>query len=72
MGSDGALGNFADDCETAHAELVRIAKQPETIARLESDGSQPIGSTPEEYAAHIKSELERWTKVIKGAGIKME
>lgn len=35
------------------------------------EGAMPTGNTPEQFAAFIQSELSRWTKVIKDAGIKM-
>ena len=39
---------------------------------LEKEDIQALGSTPEEYAKYIRSELARWTKVIQTAGIKPE
>ncbi len=40
--------------------------------RLRDLGYEPVGSAPAQFAAHIKAELAKWTKVIKGAGIKAE
>ena len=40
--------------------------------RLLDLGYEPVGGTPAAFAAHIKAELARWSKVIKGAGIKPE
>ena len=45
---------------------------PEVRERLASDGSEPVGSTPEEFAAHIRSEIAKWRKVILEADIKPE
>jgi tripartite-type tricarboxylate transporter receptor subunit TctC len=53
-------------------ELVRILRTPEVRERLASDGSEPIGSTPEEFAAHIKSEITKWHKVVLEANLKAE
>ena len=39
---------------------------------LVNDGSEPVGNTPDEFAAIIKAETAKWTKVIKSAGIKAE
>jgi tripartite-type tricarboxylate transporter receptor subunit TctC len=50
-------------------EIVRIAGVRESFL---SQGADPIGSTPEEFGAHVASELKRYTKVIKEAGIKPE
>lgn len=41
-------------------------------SRLDQQGVEPLGSTPEQYGAYLKSEFERWTKVIKSSGIKPE
>ena len=53
-------------------ELVRILNTPEVRERLAGDGSEPVGSTPEEFATHIKSEITKWHKVISEADIKLE
>ena len=36
------------------------------------DGSEPVGNTPAQFAAHIKSEVEKWRDVIRKAGIRVE
>lgn len=53
-------------------ELVRILHRPEVRARLEGDGSEPVGGTPEEFAAHIRAEVAKWHKVTLEADIKLE
>jgi tripartite-type tricarboxylate transporter receptor subunit TctC len=45
---------------------------PDTRQRLASQGADVVASTPDEFAAYIKSETERWAKVIKSAGIRAE
>jgi tripartite-type tricarboxylate transporter receptor subunit TctC len=35
-------------------------------------GAEPSGMNPEQFAAHIKMEIERWTKVVQDAGVKLE
>jgi tripartite-type tricarboxylate transporter receptor subunit TctC len=45
---------------------------PEITKRLAAEGSDPIGSSPSEFAAHIRAETEQWSRVIKQAGIKGE
>jgi tripartite-type tricarboxylate transporter receptor subunit TctC len=54
------------------AELAKAAKAPDVISRLSPDGAQPIGSTPEELRQFIVSDIARWRKVVKDAGIKLE
>jgi tripartite-type tricarboxylate transporter receptor subunit TctC len=52
-----------------NSELVRILHMPGTLDRLASDGPVPIGNSPAEFAAFIKAEQVKWSKVIREAGI---
>jgi tripartite-type tricarboxylate transporter receptor subunit TctC len=45
-------------------ELLRILQRPDVRQRFAADGIEPLGSTPEEFGAYIKGEIERWAKVI--------
>jgi tripartite-type tricarboxylate transporter receptor subunit TctC len=53
-------------------EAAKAIQSPEVMKRLVSDGSEAVGGTPQQFAAHIKAEHNQWTKVIKTAGIKGE
>lgn len=55
-----------------NAELNKGIKQPDVADRLDAEGVETVGSTPEEFAAFIKTESERWSKVIKAAGVKAQ
>ena len=55
-----------------HDEFAKITRSPDVKGRLESQGAAVIGNTPEEFAATIKAETVKWTKVIRTAGIKAE
>ena len=50
-------------------EIVALIRSPEVTARIRNEGSVPIASTPAEFAARFKTEVEKWTKVIKAAGL---
>jgi tripartite-type tricarboxylate transporter receptor subunit TctC len=52
-----------------HGEMVKILQQPEIRQRFANDGATPVGNTPDQFAAYIKSELAKWAKVARGAGI---
>ena len=53
-------------------EIVKAMQDTGIISRSTELGQQVLSSTPEEFSAYLKSELERWTKVVKSAGIKIE
>jgi len=50
----------------------KLLREPDTARRLEELGIEPVGNSPEEFGAFIKSEIERWTRVAKAANVKME
>ena len=54
------------------AEVARIVKLPDVAQRFELDGAEGVGSTPAEFAAFLKIEMQKWRKVIHDAGIKPE
>jgi tripartite-type tricarboxylate transporter receptor subunit TctC len=55
-----------------NADLRKLLREPEVAKRLEELGIEVVGNSPEEFAAFIKSEIERWTRVAKAANVKME
>ena len=55
-----------------HDEIVRALRDPDVMKRLAADGAEPVGSTPEDFAAFIRSESEKWAKVAAAAGIRAE
>jgi tripartite-type tricarboxylate transporter receptor subunit TctC len=58
--------------ERLHDEIVRALRAPEVMQRLAADGAEPVGSSPEEFAAFIRSEIDKWAKVARAAGIRAE
>jgi tripartite-type tricarboxylate transporter receptor subunit TctC len=58
--------------ERLSAEAIKAMNSPEMIKRLVAEGSEAVGSSPREFAAHIRAERDLWTKVIKQAGIRGE
>jgi tripartite-type tricarboxylate transporter receptor subunit TctC len=55
-----------------HAEVAKALQQREVREKLSTDGAEAVGNTPEQFAAYIKAETEKWAKVVKAAGIKAE
>ena len=58
--------------ERLNSEIVKILRAPNTMERLAADGSIVIGNTPEEYAAFLKAEHAKWSKVVREANIRVE
>jgi tripartite-type tricarboxylate transporter receptor subunit TctC len=58
--------------ERLNAETVKVTQTPEARTTLSSLGGVPISTTPEQTAAFLRSETQRWTGVIRAAGIKSE
>jgi tripartite-type tricarboxylate transporter receptor subunit TctC len=58
--------------ERWHRETVRALKESDVRDRLVADGADPVGSTPEEFAAYLRTETEKWAKVVKDVGIRPE
>jgi len=54
-----------------NAAAVAAMKAPEVQEKLLSQGAILIGSTPEEFAAYMGSEIQKWAKVVQAAGIKV-
>ena len=54
------------------AEVRRILALPDIRQRVTDLGFDVIASTPEQFSAQVRFEIERWGKVIKAAGIKAE
>jgi tripartite-type tricarboxylate transporter receptor subunit TctC len=55
-----------------HDEIVKIVALPDIRERLAVLGFEPVASTPEEFAEHVKVEFMKWAKVIKASNIKAE
>ena len=55
-----------------HTAMAEALKAPEVVQRLGADGSTPVGSSPEQFNAHIKSEIAKWRKLVKDAGLALQ
>ncbi len=55
-----------------NAEINRMVQQPDTKERFRSVGLVAVGGTPAALGEYLKSEIARWTKVVKDAGIKID
>ena len=51
-------------------EIVRIMQVPEVRQRFSGDGFEPVGGTPDQFAKFVRTEIAKWEKIIKTAGLK--
>jgi tripartite-type tricarboxylate transporter receptor subunit TctC len=55
-----------------HAESVKVLALPDVKPRLDAAGFETIGTTPEQLAAYIRSEIDKWTKVVQSVGMRVD
>ena len=55
-----------------HSEVAKILRTPEVRQELAALGAEPVGDTPEEFAAFLKAEMARWGKIIQEKGIRSD
>jgi tripartite-type tricarboxylate transporter receptor subunit TctC len=60
-------GTPQDIVQKTQRDVARGLAAPDVRERLAALGADPVGSTPEAFGAWIKAELEKWTRVVKGA-----
>ncbi len=65
-------GTPAPIVQKINAALLDAMKQPDTKARFDAIGAEPIGSTPAQLATHLDKEMARWGKLIKERNIRMD
>jgi len=53
-----------------NADVLKVIRSPELVEKLKAEGSDPVGSSVEQYAAFLRDEIAKWAKVIKFANIK--
>lgn len=54
-----------------NAAIIKVLHRPDLKERLAATGVQPLGSTPEEFGAHIKAEIARWAPVVNASGARL-
>ena len=55
-----------------HGELVKILNLPDVRERIVADGSEPVGNTPEEFRRFMRADLDKWAKLVKESGAKLD
>lgn len=72
QGIVGPAGMPGDIVAKLNSEVVAALKDPGVAKRLADMGAQPVGSTPAQFDAFIKAEVQRWFKVAEATGMKAE
>jgi tripartite-type tricarboxylate transporter receptor subunit TctC len=54
-----------------HTEAVKAIKLPDVKERLDATGYDAIGTTPAEFGTFLRSEVDKWAKVVKAAGVRV-
>jgi tripartite-type tricarboxylate transporter receptor subunit TctC len=65
-------GTPADIVQKLNLEVGRTLRDPEFVSQLAKLGIDPLGSTPEEFAAFLRAEIPRWKQMVQDAGAKVE
>jgi tripartite-type tricarboxylate transporter receptor subunit TctC len=71
-GMFGPAGTAAPAVSRINADIGELLQQPEIREQLEKQGVSPAGGPPERLGELVKSELARWSRVVKAAGIKAD
>jgi tripartite-type tricarboxylate transporter receptor subunit TctC len=58
--------------DAIHAQTIKALQMPDVRERMAGLGIDPVGNTPEQLAAILRADLEKWTRVAKAAGVKAE
>jgi tripartite-type tricarboxylate transporter receptor subunit TctC len=58
--------------QTLHREIVKAYRSPEIVEQVRGGGSYVAADTPEEFAAFVRGEKQKWAEVIRAAGIKAQ
>ncbi|MDB5923638.1 MAG: hypothetical protein JWN13_2574 [Betaproteobacteria bacterium] len=67
-----SAGTSRDVVTRLHTEIVKAMNIPDVREKLIGLGTEPVGSTPEEFGAFMKSETGKWGRVIKSANIRAD
>jgi tripartite-type tricarboxylate transporter receptor subunit TctC len=65
-------GSPRDIVNKANQDLTTMLKAPDTRERILAMGGITLGNSPEEFSAFVRTEIEKWAKVVKAAGIRPE
>jgi tripartite-type tricarboxylate transporter receptor subunit TctC len=65
-------GTQRDIVMKLHTEAAKALAAPDLLERYHAAGLEPMGSTPDQFAAAIREDFARWAKVVRAANIRAE
>jgi tripartite-type tricarboxylate transporter receptor subunit TctC len=68
----GPAGLPAPIVKRLHDEFVKVLNRPDVHERIVADGSEPAGTSPEEFRQFMLADLAKWAKVVKESGAKLD
>ncbi|HTQ73077.1 MAG TPA: tripartite tricarboxylate transporter substrate binding protein [Burkholderiales bacterium] len=68
----GPAGLPAPIVARLHDEFVKVLNRPDVRERIVADGSEPVGSAPEEFRQFMLADLAKWAKLVKESGAKLD
>jgi tripartite-type tricarboxylate transporter receptor subunit TctC len=71
-GIAGPAGMASPIVNKLNSEIGKAVNHADTRAKLALDGAAPAAGTPKEFAAHISGEMEKWSRIVKEAAIKVD
>ena len=72
IGVFAPTGTPRDIIDRLHATMTRILKMPDVRERLLGQEMEPVGSSPEQFSELVRSDLDKWLKVIKTANVRLD
>jgi len=70
LGFLAPAGTPAEAVNRLQAEIAKIVRRPDVTARYREQANEPILSTPAEFGAYMRRDVDKWAKVIRDAGVK--
>ena len=72
MGLFAPAGTPSAIVSQLNAALTKLLASSDVRERFAALGAEPLGSSPEEFAAHIRSETTKWSRLVKETGTRIE
>jgi len=69
QGALAPAGTPKDIIAKLNGEMVALLNEPEVRARIKHEGAEPVASSPVQFDRRIRTEVAKWTKVVKSAGL---